>query len=240
MSRQLNLNPTYTTPPLTSPHPFLCWRDEQEHEAETLTKLSWLRALKIHNTYLHRPGRPDRAAGRKAETRGGDGEGHETSLPAQWSTSNLSLRSCIPFFYFLFYSCAANRRGEHQNTHARSHTRARSQQPTQPTPPPGTARTFLILLTLLKAKAFCSVLFPFSLSMSAPPFPFSISSFSHFTTHAVGFSSQPPPSPLVAALPPSCAASPSISSPLSPQCVLSERPLSEPQQARTIQWRSVQ
>lgn len=40
--------------------------------------------------------------------------------------------------------------------------------------------------------------------------------------------------------PPFHAVSPSISSPLSLQCEQSERPLSEPQWARTMEWRSVQ
>lgn len=120
----------------------------------------------------------------------------------------------VGLYSFLFLpACAAHRQSEHRNTHAYIHTCTHSQPQTQNTPPPSTAHTFLILFPLLMADAFCSLLFPFSLSLSAPPFPFSISSFFLLATHAVSFSSAPtfpslylPPSiplPLTQPLPPS-------------------------------------
>lgn len=110
-----------------------------------------------------------------------------------------------------------HRHNEHRYTHVRIHTCTLTQPCTQPATSPGTAHTFRILLALLKAKAFCSLLFPFSLSVSAPPFPFSISSFFHLTTHAVGFSSQPPPPPLLSlSFPPSLHSPPSRAQPPPP------------------------
>lgn len=84
--------------------------------------------------------------------------------------------------------------------HAFTHVHTPSRTHTTHLPP---AHTFLILLPLLMADAFCSLLFPFSLSLSAPPFPFSISSFFLSAAHAVGFSSQPPSLSLSTSLPPS-------------------------------------
>lgn len=109
----------------------------------------------------------------------------------------------VGLYSFLFFPvCATHRQSERRNTHACIHTCTHSQPQTHNTPPPSTAHTFLILFSLLMADAFCSLLFPFSLSLSAPPFPFSISSFFLLATHAVSFSSQPPPSPRSPSLPP--------------------------------------
>lgn len=55
--------------------------------------------------------------------------------------------------------------------HAVAHTHTHAPRRTHPTHLPP-AHAFLILLPLLVAEAFCSLLFPFSLSLSAPPFPF--------------------------------------------------------------------
>ena len=166
--------------------------------------------------------------------------------------SKPALLDCSPLYSVQSVRCTDRASGE-IHMHALTHVRTASHTRTTHLPP---AHTFLILLPLLMADAFCSLLFPFSLSLSAPPFPFSISSFFLSATHAVGLSSQPPPSPFSLSLslslsrslslspslhsPPSHAASPSISSPLSLQCVLRERPLSEPERARTMEWRSVQ
>lgn len=114
--------------------------------------------------------------------------------------SNPDLLACIPV-----YSSRPKIHAAHAHAHTDTHTL-----------PPSAARTFLISLwPLLMADAFCSLLFPFSLSLSAPPFPFSISSFFLSAAHAVGFSSQPPPSPLSLSLPPSLAPFPSLSRSLS-------------------------
>lgn len=190
---------------------------KQEHEDHDNIKPAE-RLRRFTAAYLHCPRRPDGDAGRRAESRRGDREDHGTGSPAEQRTGD---PASLGLYSALFLpACAAHRQSEPQNTHACIHTRSRPHVHT--TPPPDRAHTFFILLPLLMADAFCSLLFPFSLSLSAPPFPFSISSFflSGYTCSRLlktAPTPSPPPSPSPPSLysPPSHAASPSISSPLS-------------------------
>lgn len=94
--------------------------------------------------------------------------------------------------------------------HAVAHTHTHAPRRTHPTHLPP-AHAFLILLPLLMAEAFCSLLFPFSLSLSAPPFPFFNILF--LSLHMqLASPSLPPPSLPSHRSPPARAASPSISS----------------------------
>lgn len=146
----------------------------------------------------------------------------------------MRLAGCYCLVAFLFSPSSLCRASTETRMHAVTHIHA----PLHKTHLPP-AHAFLILLPLLMAEAFCSLLFPFSLSLSAPPFPFSISSFFLRTCSWLLLSAPTFPLPSHRS-PPSRAASPSISSPLSLQCVQSERPLSEPQWARTMEWRRAQ
>lgn len=144
--------------------------------------------------YLRGPRRPDGAASRGTESRRGDREEHETRLPAQQPTS--APASLCVFLLFLPV-CAAHRQSQHRDTHARVHTRTR----TQPhAPPPGThvshslassygqrflfsPFSFLIICLLLPSLFQYPLSFsrlhmqsasphsPHLLSLSLPPFP---------------------------------------------------------------------
>lgn len=148
----------------------------------------------------------------------------------------MRLAGCYCLVAFLFSPSSLCRSSTETRMHAVTHIHAPRHTHKTHLPP---AHAFLILLPLLMAEAFCSLLFPFSLSLSAPPFPFSISSFFLRTCSWLLLSAPTFPLPSHHS-PPSHAASPSISSPLSLQCVQSERPLSEPQWARTMEWRRAQ
>lgn len=119
----------------------------------------------------------------------------------------------VGLYSFLFLPvCAVHRQSERRHTHACIHTCTHGQPQTHNTPPPSTAHTFLILFPLLMADAFCSLLFPFSLSLSAPPFPFQYPlSFSWL--HMQSASLHSPHLPL--ALPPSLHSPPSLTHSLS-------------------------
>lgn len=130
----------------------------------------------------------------------------------------MRLAGCYCLVAFLFSPSSLCRASSETRMHAVTHIHAPRHTHKTHLPP---AHAFLILLPLLMAEAFCSLLFPFSLSLSAPPFPFSISSFflctcSWLLLSAPTVSLSPPPQPFPPTVPlPSRAASPSISSPLS-------------------------
>lgn len=117
--------------------------------------------------HLRGRGRPDRAASRRAESRRGDREEHETRLPAQQPASNPLLLDCVPFHFFQSVP-VTDRASNKTHIHAFTHVHTPSRTHTTHLPP---VHTFLILSLLLMADAFCSLLFPFSLSVcSSLPF----------------------------------------------------------------------
>lgn len=87
---------------------------------------------------------------------------------------SMRLAGCYCLAAFLFSPSSLCRASAETRMHAVTHIHAPRHTHKTHLPP---AHAFLILLPLLMAEAFCSLLFPFSLSLSAPPFPFSISSF---------------------------------------------------------------
>lgn len=189
--------------------------------------------------YLRGPRRQDGAASRGTESRRGDREEHETRLPAPQPTTDPALLRCV----FSCYSSQCVRRTDRASTETHMHAFTHVHAPSRTHLP--LVHTFLILLPLLMANAFCSLLFPFSLSVcsSLPFFNILFLSLGYTCSQLLLTAPTFPPSlslPPSLHSPPSRAASPSISSPLSLQCVQSERPLSEPQRARTMEWRGVQ
>lgn len=173
--------------------------------------------------YLHDPRRPGGAAGRRAESRRADGEKHETR--------RLLLSDCS----FLVLPVCAERAPK--RACMRSHTYTHPATRTKHTSPRHTRFSFSCLFLWLRLSVLSFFLSHYLCLLLPSLFQYPLS----FSAHAVGFSSRPPAFPLPShRSPPSRAASPSISLPLSLQCVQSERPLSEPQWARTMEWRRVQ
>lgn len=197
------------------------------------------------DAYLRGPGRPDGAAGRRAQSRRGDREEHETCLPAQQPTSNPAWLGCIPFYCF-----QSVRRTDRASAemHMHAFTRAHTASHTHATHLPQAQHTrfsfcCLFLWPTLSVLSFFLSHYLCLLLPSLFQYPLS---FSRLHMQSASLRSPHLPPSLSLSLPPSLhsppsrAASPSISSPLSLQCVQSERPLSEPQRARTMEWRSVQ
>lgn len=154
----------------------------------------------------------------------------------------MRLAGCYCLVAFLFSPSSLCRASSETRMHAVTHIHAPRHTHKTHLPP---AHAFLILLPLLMAEAFCSLLFPFSLSLSAPPFPFSISSFflctcSWLLLSAPTVSPPPPTLPSHRSPPLSRSLSLHLLASLSLQCAQSERPLSEPQWARTMEWRRAQ
>lgn len=117
---------------------------------------------------------------------------------------SMRLAGCYCLIGLLFSPSSLRRASTETRMHAVTHIHAPGHTHQTHLPP---AHAFLILLPLLMAGAFCSLLFPFSLSLSAPPFPFSISSFFLCTCSWLLLSAPPfPPTvplPLAQPLPPS-------------------------------------
>lgn len=110
-------------------------------------------------------------------------------------------------FCFFFYFSQPGRRADRASGDTHINALTHGQPHAQRTPPPSTPHTFLILLPILMTSAFCSLLFPFSLSVcSSLPF-FNILFLSlHYRCSrlllaAPTFTSPPPP-PLSLSLPP--------------------------------------
>lgn len=156
-------------------------------------------------------------------------------------SSPQAIRCCWTVFLFTSSSlCRSQTEQATKHTYMRSHTYTHPAARTQRTSPRYTRFSFspFFLWPTLSVLSFF-----LSHYLSAPPFPFSISSFFLYTCIRLLLAA--PTFPLLSLppslhSPPSHTASPSISSPLSLQCVQSERPLSEPQRARTMEWRRVQ
>lgn len=197
------------------------------------------------DAYLRGSRRPHRAAGRRAESRRGEREEHENCLPAEQPTSNPALLGCIPFYFFQPVQRTDRASSEiHIHAFTRAHTASHTH--TAHLPPAQHTRFSFSCLFLWPTLSALSFFFSHYLCLLLPSlfqYPLSFS-----RLHMQSASLRSPHLPLSLSLslppslhsPPSRAASPSISSPLSLQYVQSERPLSEPQRARTIEWRSVQ
>lgn len=142
---------------------------------------------------------------------------------------------------FSFYSFQSVRRTDRASTETHMHAFTHVHAPSHTHLPP--AHTFLILLASSYGRRFLFSPFSFLIICLLLPSLFQYPlSFSRLHMQSASPHSPHLPPSLSPSLhsPPSRAASPSISSPLSLQCVQSERPLSEPQRARTMEWRRVQ
>lgn len=246
VSRQLNLNPTYTTPPHLpsclpgppAPPSFLLWCRTRSGDPDNMKPAESLEDQQTHTHIVL-----DVQTGLPIEEQGAEEETESSMRISRWHGSGpraiWPCRGCIPF-PIPPGLCGAQT--ERAATHTQMHSHTANRTHTAHLPPAQRTRfsfSRLFLWPTLSVLCFFLSHYLCLLLPSLFQYPLSFSSL-HMQSASLRSPHLPPP-PLFS-LPPSIplphAASPSISSPLSlfSVCVQSERPLSEPQHARRMEW----
>lgn len=190
MSRQLNLNPKHTTPsqsspclpPPTIPSLAAMPTGSIKPRPPDNTKPRARRPVRLRLTYMILDVRTQPPVAEQKKQQGSRRRSMRRSPAGTAPHERSGLSAGLTFLLYSFQSVRCTDRASGKaHMHAFAHVHAPSRTHTTHLPP--AAHTLLILLPPLMADALCSLLFPFSLSPSAPPFaPFFNILFSSFCT----------------------------------------------------------